>query len=199
MVNLANKTFAIFGLRGSGKSVMAHHLGTLYGKKALLYDTLNEFPEASKYHKYIPEIRGDTTELSVIAKAVMANRKYKMFIIDEANRYAPSKPHPLPQAIADLNDWHRHFDLSVGYIARRPVQLNQDLTELAEFLIIFNLKGRADLRFLEDINSGLGDTVVALKPFHFVIVDKNRQYEIYKPIPFDKNLLKTPKLTAYTG
>ena len=193
MIDLANRSFVILGLRGSGKSVMTHHIAGTYGEKCLLYDTLDEYPMNAKYHTYTPTVRGDTVELATIARAVMTGHKYRMFIIEEANRYCVPKPVPLPQAIADLNDWHRHYNLSVGYVARRPVQLNQDIVELAEYIILFNLKGRNDIKWCDDLSGGLGDAMLTLKPYHFIIIDRNRNYQIYQPIPFDGSLKSSGK------
>lgn len=189
MLDLSNKCFCIFGLRGTGKSVLMHYMATKLGPSCLIFDTLGEIEGDPSYDVFKPFNRYDPGELEVVIRWVMAGaggRDYKMFCIDEANRFCPSKPHPLPQAVADLNDWQRHARITTGYIARRPVQLHQDLIELAEYLFIFNLKGKADIGYLESISAGLGEAVFSLQPWYFACVDPNRNYTLYPPIPFSK-------------
>ena len=185
MVDLSNKAFCVFGLRGSGKSYFMHYLAARVGAKCLVFDTLGEIKGDITFDVISPANRYNAGELEVICRWVMAGaggRKYTMFCIDEANRFCPPKPTPLPQAVADLNDWQRHERITTGYIARRPVQLNQDLIELAEYLFVFNLKGKSDVGYLESISAGLGEAVFSLAPWHFVCVDPNRNYTVYPPV-----------------
>lgn len=184
MLDLSSKAFCIFGLPDGGKSTLAHYIINQYGDRAFVYDTLNEYPDAP-FDSYTPSDRYDSAELEAVIRAIIAKNQYFMVLIDEANRFCPSKPTPLPQAVADLNDWRAHYGLSVGYIARRPVQLNQDLTELAHYLFIFRLRGKNDIQYLNDLANGLGDAVSELPPYHFIMVDSARNYQLFNPVPGD--------------
>ena len=193
MIDLHNKTFVMFGLRGSGKTVLANKIASSFRSKALVYDTLNEVPEDSKYTSYTPKVKGSVAELELVIKSMVESKLYRAFIIDEANRYCPSKPSPLPKEVADLNDQCRHYGIAVGYIARRPTQLNQDITELAEYLFIFHLKGKSDIQYLNDLSEGLGTVVLNSPPYHFVLVNPDRSFKLYRPIEPDKNFIKRAK------
>ncbi|MBU0598698.1 MAG: ATP-binding protein [Proteobacteria bacterium] len=181
MLDLKNKSACLFGLPDSGKSTLANFIVTKYGRAAFVYDTLNEYPE-SPYDSYTPKDRNSVPELEGVVRAIMAGRRYRLLLIDEANRFCPSKPNPLPQAIADLNDYRAHYEMSTIYIARRPVQLNQDLTELANYLILFHLDGKNDRQYLNDISAGLGDIAATLKPFHFAVYHKGQGTQVYNPV-----------------
>lgn len=181
MLDLSSKGFVVFGLPDSGKSTLANSILSTYGPKAFIFDTLGEYSEGP-YDSYIPQERNNPAELEAITRSVMASRQYDLFIIDEANRYCPSKPVPLLEAVADLNDFRAHYDLAVGYISRRPVQLNQDLTELAQYLFIFQLDGKNDGSYLNDLKKGLGDAVSELEPYHFVLYHKGFDFEVYSPV-----------------
>lgn len=181
MLDLSSKGFCIFGLPDSGKSTLANSILTPYGSNAFIYDTLGEYSD-EPYDSYIPNDRNDAAELELVTRSIMASRRYSLFIIDETNRFCPSKPVPLPSAIADLNDFRAHYGLAVGYIARRPVQLNQDLTELAHYLFIFQLDGKNDVHYLNDLKDGLGDAVTNLNPYHFILYHKGSDFEVYSPI-----------------
>lgn len=199
MISLIGKTFCVFGLRGSGKSTLVNCIATHFGASALIYDTVHEIPESAAHFSYQPRNRYSVSELNEIIEGVLKLHRFTLFMIDEANRFCPSKPAPLPQKVQDLNDMCRHYGLGAGYVARRPVQLNQDLTELAEYLFIFHLAGKADIAYLNDISQGLGDAVLALPNFYFVLVSADRSYEVYNPITPDQTWLGRRDAGATTG
>lgn len=181
MLELIGKGFAVFGLPDSGKSTLVNKILSDWGPAAFVYDTLSEYAD-NPYDSYIPDDRYSPVELELVIRNILASSRYSLFIIDEANRFCPPKPAPLPQAIADLNDWRAHYGLAVGFVARRPVQLNQDLTELAHYLFIFQLDGKNDVRYLNDLKDGLGDAVTNLDPYHFVLYHKGSDFEVYNPV-----------------
>jgi len=187
-LQLTRKTWAVFGYKQGGKSTLAKWLATQYKDKCLYYDTLREVPGEALFHSYTPKNSQNTGELEAIINLLKINHKYRMFIIDEANRYCKPKPSPLPQTIAEMNDWCRHpqYNLSVGYIARRPVQLNTDITEIADYLFIFQLGGKNDIKYLNDLRDGLGDIARTLPAYHFLLVYPDRSYRICNPVNINK-------------
>lgn len=191
MWDLNNKSACLFGLPDSGKSTLANYIAAQYEASCLVYDTLNEYPD-TPFDSYVPQNRASTDELEKIIRQVLAAKRYRLFILDEANRFCPSKPAPLPQAVADLNDWRAHYEIATVYIARRPVQLNQDLTDLAHYLFLFNLTGRLDIDYLNNIAGGLGDAVQKLPPYYFIVAPPRRQdFTIMRPIPASFATAKT--------
>ncbi|KKL27557.1 hypothetical protein LCGC14_2383970 [marine sediment metagenome] len=194
MINLHNKTFAVFGLRGTGKSVFVNKIATSFGKRAMVFDTLNEVPDTVNYMSYSPKVKNSVAELEMVIKAIVDSKEYRAFIIDEANRYCPSKPSPLPSAVADLNDQCRHYGISVGYVARRPTQLNQDVTELAEYLFIFHLKGKSDIQYLNNLAEGLGQAVLSCHDYQFIQVNPDRSFQLCSPVKPDKVFLDRARI-----
>jgi len=200
-VELTRKTWAILGYKGGGKSILAKTIAARYGSKALYYDVLHEVPETAPFHAYQPKNRHNVEELESIIKLVKNGKQYRMFIIDEANRYCPPKPKALPDGVADLNDWCRHpqYNLSVGYICRLPVQINTDLLEIADYLFIFQLGGKNTQSYLNDMRSGLGDAVRDLLPFYFALVYPDRTWRIFNPVKPDKIYIGSDTRTLTTG
>ena len=188
---LARKTFAIFGYKASGKSTLAKFIAETYKTKCLYFDTLKECPADVSFHSYKPKTAHNPAELDAVVSLLKSNHRYRMFIIDEANRYCPPKPTPLKPNIADMNDWCRHpeYNLAVGYIARRPVQINSDLIELCDYLFIFQLGGKNDIKYLNDLRTGLGETVKNLPLYHYVIVKQDRTWSAMKPIKPGKSII----------
>ena len=183
-IDLDCKGVCIFGLPDGGKSTLARSIARTYGAQCFVYDTLHEYPPDA-YDHYRPAGRYDVPEYERTIRGAMTSGRYKMLIIDESNRFNPSKPKPLPQATADLNDWRSHYGLATVHICRLPVQLNQDLTELAHYLFIFKMPGKNSIAYLNDSAVGLGDAASALLPYHFLIVFPDRHFEVCAPVPKD--------------
>ena len=197
-MDLANKGWAVFGLRGSGKSWFVKSVlqSTL---DHLIYDPLKEH---QGYNKYTPTDRTDIEELSTLiegpvikgVKVTKENQKMfptrrpgetwkpELFVIDEANRYIYPKPTRLPKPVADLVDYGRHWNISFGVVARRPVQFHSDLIELADCVFFFKLPGKNDHAYLESLHAGLGDTVRDLPPRHFVAFQHGSEITVHAPI-----------------
>ncbi len=182
MVNLANKRFTILGLQGSGKSTFAKWI-VKQNPKALVFDTVKEYP--NNVNRYIPVKSHGPTLVDecerCIERLLLKNKRFDMFVIDEANRIAPSKK-PLPPNLGALNDQNRHYGIALGMVARRPTQLHTDFLDLAHFLFIFQLSGPHDVMALERIEKGLGNAAKTLPPYHFLLVNENRQYQVMPPI-----------------
>jgi DNA helicase HerA-like ATPase len=198
MIDLTGKSFAILGLKGTGKSTQADSILNLYGKSALYYDTLWESPENAPYVAYTPTDKYSVAELEALIEKITPKKEgdipvFRAVIIDEANRFCPPKPKPLPPKIANLNDIGRHYLMAVGYIARRPVQLNQDLIELCDYLFIYRLTGKNDLQYLNNTVTGLGDVVAALGKYEFVLVNPDKSYAVCNPIKTNENWLNNAK------
>jgi len=187
LIDLRGKAAVIFGLRGTGKSTLVNTILEVYGQKALYYDTVWEAPDTMTYDIYRPKNRYAVDEYESVIKAIIPTNinqipKYRLFATDEANRFCPSKPAQLPSAVADLNDQCRHYLMTVIFIARRPSQLNQDLTELADYIFVFKLTGKNDLDYLKNLVTGLDDAVRSLGEHEFVVVNPDRSYAISNPV-----------------
>ncbi len=198
MIELSGKGWAVFGLRGSGKSWFVKSVLETTPDH-LIYDPLKEH---RGYNKYTPTDRTSIEELSKVIegmvikgvkvsesnKAMFPTRrvgetwKPELFVIDEANRYIFPSPTRMPQPVADLVDYGRHWNLSFGVVARRPVQFNSTLVELSDHVFFFQLPGKNDHAYLESLHSGLGDTVRNLPPYHFVAFSHGTEIAVHAPI-----------------
>ena len=188
--DISNKRAVIFGLQGSGKTELGKVL-TRTIRAHLVYDVHHEYEGFNRYLVAFkrPNIRDKNDpalkELNTIVGMVTTSGQVRLFTLDEANRYCPNH-YPLPSSVLVLNDDNRHDRIGFISIARRPAQLNTDLTELAHYLFIFTLTGRNDYSFLEDTAVGLGEAVKKLKAFHFVIVHPDRHFEVHPPIKIER-------------
>ena len=197
-MDLGSKGWAVFGLRGSGKSWFVKSvLDTT--PDHLIYDPLKEH---YGYNRIRPTDRTSIKELTTVIegpvikgikvtednKAMFPTRrggetwKPELFVIDEANRYVMAHPKPMPPAVADLVDYGRHWAVSFGVVARRPVQFNSTLVELSDHVFFFHLPGKNDHQYLESLHVGLGDTVRNLPPYHFVGFSHGSEITVHAPI-----------------
>ena len=197
-MDLASKGWAVFGLRGSGKSWFVKSV-LQSTPDHLIYDPLKEH---SGYNKYTPSDRTSIEELEKVIqgpvikgiKVVEENKtmfptrrvgetwKPELFVIDEANRYILPKPSRLPEMVADLVDYQRHWDISFGVVARRPVQFHSDIIELADVVFFFTIPGKNDHAYLNSLHPDLGDTVRNLPPYHFVAFSHGSEITVHAPI-----------------
>ncbi len=197
-MDLASKGWAVFGLRGSGKSWFVKSV-LQSTPDHLIYDPLKEH---SGYNKYTPTDRTSIEELEkVIQDAVIKGIKVvednktmfptrrvgetwkpELFVIDEANRYILPKPTRLPKMVNDLVDYQRHWNISFGVVARRPVQFHQDIIELADVVFFFTIPGKNDHAYLNSLHPDLGDTVRNLPPYHFVAFAHGSEITVHAPI-----------------
>ena len=185
--DLTNKRFMIVGMQGSGKSVLARSI-LKQSPASFVYDVLKEYSGFNRYivkhRQYGPDAVDELNNF--VASIVIASGKVRMFVLEEANRYCPPKPHPLPDTILELNDFQRHMDIAFGCICRRPVQIHTDIIELAHYIFCFHLAGKNDVAYLNDLAAGLGDQVAALPEFHFVIVGPNHTYSVHDPVVIEQ-------------
>ena len=194
MKDISGKALTIVGLKGSGKTVFMRHLLNAF-KRHLIVDPMMEY---RGFRRYIPKNRcysdAGVAEIDMVAEMlVVPNKgnkaKVDLFAVDEANRYFPSR-HPLPPVIQDINDLQRHWGLTSAYIARRPTQINTDIVELSDWIIVYNLAGKNDIQYLNDLSDGLGDEVLKLPKYHFMFVDQRRDYKMMSPVPLTEPVTK---------
>lgn len=181
-LELTERRCCIFGLQGSGKTEFGKMIAR-QSARPFIVDPLDEYGDIPNAIQYVPTHRTygpeAIAEINHVVRYMLAlDPKPTLFLLDEANRYCPNK-RPLPEEVALLNDESRHLDLALAFIARRPVQLNTDLAELAHYLVVFSLVGKNDRGYLNDIADTFGDRVVNLTWHDFIIADMQRRIESF--------------------
>lgn len=180
MIEFQNKIFTILGLNGTGKSHLSK--GLARGHNAVFFDVLNE--HSNEFDSYVPKYKQYpliAQEFDVVILKLQ-NAKYNMLIVDEASRVFPNMKPLLPNFRSYIDTFRHHNLKSIGFICRRPTQLNTDLVELSHYIFIFRLVGKNDVQYLNSISNGLGDTVQRLNKFEFVQVNEDRTYLVCNPI-----------------
>jgi len=184
-LELKEKRACILGLQGSGKTEFGKFL-VRQSARPFVYDPMDEYGDIPHAITYVPENKTycpeAINEINEVVKYLLAlDPLPTLFLIDEANRFCPNKK-SLPEQIAYLNDESRHLSLALAFVARRPVQLNTDLVELAHYLVVFSLAGKNDRAYLNDIADGFGDRVVSQAWHEFTVADSQRKLQRFPPL-----------------
>ena len=186
---LRGKRWCILGLQGTGKTELAKYIVRKY-RSHLVIDPMDEYTE---FDTYVPHVKQygqeamDEIDL-VINIAIIKNiDSLEMIVIDEANRWLPSK-RKLPPTLVSLADSCRHYDLSFGIIARRPAQIATDFIELSHYIFIFSLKGKNDKQWSASINSSMPEKITALGQYDFLIVTPEREIIPAPPLEISRQL-----------
>ena len=170
----------IFGMPGTGKTTLVKHLlGT--EPAHLVYDPNREYEPPLR--AYRPNDVESLQELSWVIERYVESGLHRAFYMDEGNIYIP-KSGKLGAQLTGLAHLRRHWGVSWGVVARRPVNLHTEVRELANRSFYFRLTGYRDRQTLNDMHSGLGDLVAGLKPFHFVVYDAAGEPWVHPPLPY---------------
>jgi len=195
MLDFVSRRTVIFGNNLTGKSNLAKWIASKVHPNFIwdyhgIEGTEKEYGKVNDF-RYIPRFKDNLEmmerELDQVVNTLVIplakQGKIKLFIMDEASQYCPPKPSRLPASIRNLNDNFRHYGgMGIVFIARRPAQLNQDITELANNKFFFRLGGRADRQFEEDMEIGLASKIAALPPYHYVHVDEHGYATTHAPV-----------------
>ena len=158
---LRNKQLALFGMRGSGKTHFTKYLASNF-KNPFIFDPLNEYTEFE--NRYIPSETSDFLEIQnefMLMYDKVNWKKIDLLVIEEADLIAPSRQ-SYPFTLRKIISLGRHEGLTYVWITRRPAQMHTDISELADYLVVFKLDGKNDIDYLNSIYKGLGYTANTL-------------------------------------
>lgn len=185
----------VVGLPGMGKTVWCQKYAEEYAARhegILVVDPIESFKISRATIFHVTNRSSGTDEVELLLKRacvephkqkIPLKQRYRLLVLDECSRYYPHSQ-PLPEQIGYINDFNRHMDLSLVWVARRIVQVNVDLAELSHRLIVFSQKGLNDIKRLNDIQSGMGDLVESLKKYEYVELNADRELSVNKPLNF---------------
>lgn len=187
-ISIKNSHTMLFGLKGAGKSNWLQWLLSKerYASSSMCYDVCQEHDNLTQYiprYRRGKEGRQELEEvLSRLITDIERDRRPEVVAIEEISRYAPSNG-ATSAALMELVDLNRHYGVGLVGVARRPAQVEADLVELADQLVIFNLRGKNDIRRLNQEREGLGDLIVnEVGEYEYVVVDGQRNISIHSPV-----------------
>lgn len=179
-----NLIVTVLGRKGSGKTTLARKISHEY-ERVIAFDWVGEFGtedrfelvaglregadalvKASGRKRYRVSIRGLTREETYRLFAVASKLKRALLIVDEASNYCSAAF--LPDEIATLVRYGRHNELSQLYIARRPSEVNRELTAQSDLVVTFQQQEPRDLEYLRALMGKVGDRARELGRYQII-------------------------------
>ena len=183
MINLKNKKFAIFGIQGSGKTVLAKHLLKSFNKP-IVYEIHPDFRD-TKAMIYKPKdlLLPTLNEFCAKIKQLAIKGKCDLFIIDEADYFFRSN-FDIPLNLLDLILNHRHYNLALCFISRRPQDIPTKVYESCYATFIFKLEGVNALDKLAQININMRGLIdkVDYSRYNFIVKELGKDPYLCRPI-----------------
>jgi hypothetical protein len=180
-INLERKSFAIFGLHESGKTVLAKQICSKFN--SVIFDPIAEF-DSNVFNTYVPKAK-EYPEIAMEFERFLdaVKGKFNLIYVSEASRVFPNKRSLKPNA-RNFIDTYRHipYSCAFGLDCRRPAQLHTDLIETAKFIFVYHMTGVRDLQYMNFINSSIQEIPKTLPEFHFMLINPDRSFVIHKPV-----------------
>lgn len=179
-----NTITTITGLPRSGKSTLLKEkiIPSLLkkGKKVLVVDVNKEYkPTQNLYIFEITDYNNAVQEVELLIGVILRNPKLiDVLVVDESN-VVFNKITLEPNATRMMNTL-RHINIDVIVVARRPVDINLFLSENAQKRYVFHASGVNDVRRLNEIKQGLGDSAYELGEHDYLIVTNDRDVQTVK-------------------
>lgn len=179
-----NKICVITGLPGSGKSHLLKEkiIPELRknSRKIICVDPNCEYKPARGFMVYrIQDYDNAEEEFETMIRYYMTDpegrkKKPDCIIVDESN--VVFNKLTLPPYTKKLVNTLRHEKIDLIVVARRPVDVNITMSELARERYVFRVSGVNDIKRLNDIMQGLGDEALNLSVHdYFHIIDDHEK------------------------
>lgn len=158
----------VLGKAGSGKTYLIRQILPALPRPVMILDTMNEFSdgliftEAEQLRRYIVERRPNATGVYVLKatsdedangffRLVVASQAPMTVIIDEADKYAT--PYSIHDDLSKTIKYGRHWRQNLIFAARRPAELNRNVTAQSDVLVSFRQTEPRDIKALRDVYS----------------------------------------------
>lgn len=187
MINIQDKKICIFGIQGSGKTELAKHI-IRYFQKPMIYEVNPDMRDTNAYIYRPKSLTVDELdEFCLKIKKLAKIGKINLFVIDEADIFFRSNFHLMPN-INDLIVNHRHYNLALMFISRRPQDIPSKIIESSHHIFVFSIDGVNAVERLNKLHKG------------FKILLSKLEYEKYNFIhkaigekPILRKAVKLPK------
>ena len=142
-MNLKNVKSCVFGIQGSGKTYFVENFIIPNFKNPFVYRIHREDFIKTKKNVLVYDGEANNQELEVVAKKVIQfgkEKKIDVFILDETDLFLKNII-AVPKNMTDLILNHRHYNLALIFISRRPQSIPTEIVESCENIITFKIEG----------------------------------------------------------
>jgi len=164
VMDFSNQKVVICGLQGSGKTTLAKKL--VMNKRTLVYtphlDEWEDMPDNIILYKW-RNFYTDVEEFLKIAKKLGLKREIDGVVIDEFDMLFKSNwDINKIEILNDITINHRHYNLFVIGITRRPQDVPSKIFESSKYIISFALQSPNAIRKFNEIYTKMGDMIKKL-------------------------------------
>lgn len=179
-----NNVTTVLGRKGSGKTTLIGEIIAEY-ERVVAIDWNGEYQKfgcrtvegAEACSRALVDASGQTRyKLALIVPrreeafrlmGIIGKMKRTLVVVDEASVYC--SPSFLPDELAMLVRLGRHNELSQVYAARRPSELNRDLTAQSDLIVTFQQQEPRDLDYLRAVMGPEGDNARTLGKYEILV------------------------------
>lgn len=160
-----NQKICVFGLQGTGKTHYSREIVKRNDFKSVLvysphrHDFLNE-DDRFIFYKFNDFVK-DFEDFCIYARELGKKKLIDGVIIDEADLIFRNN-YDLKQNSTDVFINHRHYNIFLMLISRRPQDIPAKIVESSKFIICFALQGANVKNKFNNIFKGFGDLVLTL-------------------------------------
>ena len=154
MTNFQGKKIAIFGIQGSGKTHMAKWLVRKHFKKAIVYKVTEDWDNEQVF-RYSPKNKiGEFEDFGKFVLRAAKEGKIDCVVIDEADMFFRTN-YDLSPDWNELILMHRHLNIAIVLISRRPQDIPTRIVESCHHLFIFKIEGANVFKKFSEIHKDI--------------------------------------------
>jgi DNA helicase HerA-like ATPase len=182
-----NQVITILGMKGSGKSTLAREI-VMTRERVLVIDASGEYEDlpgaivvygARNASERLIELK-DKQRWILVASDLLDDEETMhllavafevpsiMIVLEEASLYCD--PYRLPDEISRIIRYGRKREIDMIIIARRPSEINRELTAQSDIVVSFKQMEPIDVSYLRARGGKEADAVQSLPPFKVIVL-----------------------------
>jgi DNA helicase HerA-like ATPase len=165
-------------MKGSGKSFLVQDIVRDY-HRVIAIDSMGEYEneiivgleagvrrivQASREREFRISLRTDSVEQDLQLMKVAGTLSSFLIVVEETSKYVSA--YGMPEPIENMIRYGRHRDISQIYMARRPSEINRDLTANADVIVTFREQEPRDVAYLRGFMGAQAFKVPNLPEYH---------------------------------
>ena len=153
MIDVQNKKLCIFGIQCSGKTELAKHI-IRHFQKPMIYEVNPDMRNTNAYiYRPTSLTLDELDEFCLKVKKLAKLGKINLFVLDEADMFFRSNFDLMPK-MNDLIINHRHYNLSLLFVSRRPQDIPSKIIESSHHIFVFSIDGVNAIEKLSKLHKG---------------------------------------------
>lgn len=168
-------------MKGSGKSFLVKDIVRDYSR-VIVIDSMGEYEneiitgfeacvkrvaQASHEPEFRISLRTDSVEHDLQLMKVAGTLPSFLLVVEETSKYVSA--YGMPEPIENLIRYGRHRDISQIYMARRPSEINRDLTANADVIVTFREQEPRDVTYLRSFMGASAYRVPNLRDYEIEV------------------------------